>query len=46
MSELINLENKYYMQVARRQPIVIVKGEGTIVWDEDGKETECTEPPN
>ena len=38
MSELINLENKYYMQVARRQPIVIVKGEGTIVWDEDGKE--------
>tara|TARA_Y100000590_G_scaffold194919_1_gene221369 strand:+ start:22472 stop:23623 length:1152 start_codon:yes stop_codon:yes gene_type:complete len=26
------------MQVARRQPVVIVKGEGTIVWDEDGKE--------
>ena len=38
MSELIDLENKYYMQVARRQPIVIVRGEGTRVWDEDEKE--------
>jgi predicted acetylornithine/succinylornithine family transaminase len=38
MSELIDLENKYYMQVARRQPIVIVKGAGTIVWDENDKE--------
>ena len=38
MSELINRENKYYMQVARRQPVVIVKGQGTIVWDEDDKE--------
>ena len=26
------------MQVARRQPVVIVKGQGTIVWDEDDKE--------
>jgi acetylornithine aminotransferase/acetylornithine/N-succinyldiaminopimelate aminotransferase len=38
MSEWINLENKYYMQVARRQPIVITRGEGTFVWDENGKE--------
>ena len=38
MSELINRENKYYMQVDRRQPVVIVKGQGTIVWDEDDKE--------
>ena len=38
MSELINRENKYYMQVARRQPVVIVKGQGTIVWDENDKE--------
>ncbi|MEK7778093.1 MAG: aminotransferase class III-fold pyridoxal phosphate-dependent enzyme, partial [Chloroflexota bacterium] len=38
MSNWIDLENKYYMQVARRQPIVIVRGEGTRVWDEDGKE--------
>ncbi|SVD11320.1 uncharacterized protein METZ01_LOCUS364174, partial [marine metagenome] len=26
------------MQVARRQPIVITRGEGTFVWDENGKE--------
>ena len=26
------------MQVARRQPVVIVKGQGTIVWDENDKE--------
>ena len=38
MSELRDLESKYYMQVARRQPIVIVRGQGTRVWDEDGKE--------
>ncbi len=38
MSALRELESKYYMQVARRQPIVIVRGQGTRVWDEDGKE--------
>ncbi len=38
MSNWIDLENRYYMQVARRQPIVIVRGEGTRVWDEDDKE--------
>lgn len=38
MSHWIDLENKYYMQVARRQPIVIVRGEGTRVWDEEEKE--------
>ena len=38
MSEWIDLESKYYMQVARRQPIVIVRGDGTRVWDEDEKE--------
>ncbi|MFH1560450.1 MAG: aspartate aminotransferase family protein [Chloroflexota bacterium] len=38
MSDWTDLENKYYMQVARRQPIVIVRGEGTRVWDEDEKE--------
>ncbi len=38
MSEWIDLERKYYMQVARRQPIVIVRGEGTRVWDEEDKE--------
>ena len=32
------LESKYYMFCARRQPIVIVRGEGTNVWDDTGKE--------
>ena len=32
------LESKYYMFCARRQPIVIVRGEGTSVWDDTGKE--------
>ncbi|MQG00479.1 MAG: aspartate aminotransferase family protein [SAR202 cluster bacterium] len=38
MSNWIDLENKYYMQVARRQPIVLVEGRGSYIWDEDGKE--------
>ena len=36
--EWIDLENKYYMFTVRRQPIVIVRGEGTRVWDANGKE--------
>ncbi len=32
------LEAKYYMQVVRRMPPVIVRGQGTKVWDNDGKE--------
>ena len=32
------IEAKYYMQVVRRMAPVIVKGEGTRVWDADGKE--------
>ena len=31
-------EQQYYAQTVRRQPVVIVKGEGTRVWDADGKE--------
>jgi predicted acetylornithine/succinylornithine family transaminase len=31
------LEQQYYMQCARRQPIVLVRGEGTRVWDEYDK---------
>ena len=38
MSDWMELERRYYMQVARRQPIVIVRGEGTRVWDDAGKE--------
>ena len=32
------LESKYYMFCARRQPVVIVRGQGTRVWDDGGKE--------
>ena len=32
------LESEYYMFCARRQPVVIVRGQGTRVWDEGGKE--------
>ena len=32
------IESKYYMFVVRRQPVVIERGEGTRVWDVDGKE--------
>lgn len=28
------LEHQYYMQCAKRQPLVLVRGEGTWVWDE------------
>ncbi len=32
------LEAKYYMQVIPRMPPVLVRGEGTRVWDNDGKQ--------
>lgn len=32
------LESKYYMFLVRRQPVVIVRGEGTRVWDDNDKE--------
>ncbi len=37
-SDWIAIEQKYYAQTVRRQPVVIVRGEGTRVWDADGKE--------
>ena len=37
-SDWIAVENKCYAQTVRRQPVVIVRGEGTRVWDADGKE--------
>jgi predicted acetylornithine/succinylornithine family transaminase len=37
-SEWIAIEKKYYAQTVRRQPVVIVKGQGSRVWDADGKE--------
>ena len=38
MSTWREVEATYYMQTVRRQPVVIVRGEGARVWDENGKE--------
>ncbi len=38
MTSWQDLERKYYMFVVRRQPVTIVRGQGTRVWDENGKE--------
>jgi len=35
---VIEREKKYMFQIYNRQPVVIVKGEGSKVWDIDGKE--------
>ena len=35
-AEYKNLESKYYMQVVNRMPPVLVRGEGTRVFDNDG----------
>ena len=37
MKTWIDVEEKYYMYAARRQPIVLVRGDGTEVWDENEK---------
>ena len=37
-NDWMDLEKQYYAQTVRRQPVVIVKGEGTEVWDADGKQ--------
>ncbi|MDA0263619.1 MAG: aspartate aminotransferase family protein [Chloroflexi bacterium] len=37
-SDWIDVEKKYYAQTVRRQPVVLVRGEGTRAWDADGKE--------
>ena len=36
--EIQALEAQLYMQAARRLPVTLVRGEGTRVWDGDGKE--------
>jgi len=38
MTSWQEIERQYYMFVVRRQPVTIVRGQGTRVWDEDGKE--------
>ena len=37
-AEWMDLEKRYYMFTVRRQPVVIARGEGTRVWDVEGKE--------
>ncbi len=37
MSDWRELESKLFMGVFRRTPVVIVRGEGSRVWDEEGK---------
>ena len=34
----IAMEKQYYAQTVRRQPVVLVRGQGCRVWDADGKE--------
>ena len=34
----IEIEHKYYLQTAKRLPVVLERGEGTVVWDSDGKQ--------
>jgi acetylornithine/N-succinyldiaminopimelate aminotransferase len=35
--DVVALEAKLYMQAARRLPVTLVRGEGTRVWDQDGR---------
>jgi acetylornithine/N-succinyldiaminopimelate aminotransferase len=37
-SAWIAMEKQYYAQTVRRQPMVLVRGQGCRVWDVDGKE--------
>ncbi len=37
-TDWIALEERYYAQTVRRQPVVLVRGQGTRVWDVEGKE--------
>jgi acetylornithine/N-succinyldiaminopimelate aminotransferase len=37
-SAWVAMEKQYYAQTVRRQPVVLVRGQGCRVWDVDGKE--------
>ena len=37
-TDWVEMEKRYYMFTVRRQPVVIERGEGTRVWDVNGKE--------
>ena len=32
------LESRYYMQTVRRVPVTLVRGQGSVVWDDKGRE--------
>ncbi|HEY5638715.1 MAG TPA: aspartate aminotransferase family protein [Dehalococcoidia bacterium] len=34
----IEIEHDYYLQTAKRLPVVLERGEGTVVWDSEGKQ--------
>jgi acetylornithine aminotransferase/acetylornithine/N-succinyldiaminopimelate aminotransferase len=34
----IEIERDFYLQTAKRLPVVLDRGEGTVVWDSDGKQ--------
>src|SRR5574341_893321 len=34
----IELEKQYFFPTSKRAPVTLVRGEGTRVWDEDGRE--------
>lgn len=38
MSDVPQLESTYHMQMFRRMPVTLVRGQGTRVWDDTGKE--------
>ena len=38
MSDVPELEARYHMQMFRRMPVTLVRGEGTRVWDDTGRE--------
>ena len=38
MSHWQELEHKYFMKTVERLPLTLVRGQGTRVWDEDGRE--------
>ena len=38
MNQYIEKEKQFYMGTVRRQPVVIERGQGTRVWDTEGKE--------
>ena len=38
MSNWQELERKYFMPTFDRVPVILVRGEGARVWDEDGRE--------